>query len=330
VVAPVEDIYNEFGYGVYDPVAIKQFLGYAFHYWCRPAPAYVVLIGTGSYDPRNYLNLSPPAPELVPVHLGMTSYKWTALDGWYVQVNGTNDCIPDIMLGRIPVESVGALKHVVDKVLAFEADANSDTRGCILLAADNGDGVNDFKSVCERLINNVFKPAGFVDNSLNIVRAYLGDDTIVNVRKRILDQFNDGVLVATYIGHGGVDQWATEGMLTTNDVANLTNTNYPIVCMMTCENGSFQTPTSIKSLAEVFLSQSHGASGCLAASAVTTVTNSDVMATGFLRGLVQDKRHTVGEAVADGYDAITTIFGGNATELLYLIYFGDPAMVVNP
>jgi hypothetical protein len=258
--------------------------------------------------------------------MGITSYKWTAMDGWYVQVNGTNDCIPDIMLGRIPVESVGALKNVVDKVLAFEADATSDTRGYTLLAADNWDGINDFKSVCERLKSNVLYPAGLIDN----VTAYLGVESISAVRETIATNLNQGVLVATYVGHGDAANWADEGMLTTNDVVQLTNTNYPIVCMMTCENGSYQTPTSIRSLAEVFLAQAHGASGCLAASAVTTVTNSDLMATGFLRGLVQVKRQTVGEAVADGYDDISTIFGGNATELMYLIYFGDPAMVVNP
>lgn len=326
VVAPVDDVYNEFGYGVFDPAAIKQFLGYAFHHWARPAPTYVVLVGSGSYDPRNYLGLNPAAPELVPVHMGMTSYKWTALDGWYVAVNGTNDLLADMMLGRIPVESVSALKNVVDKDLAFEADSNAFERAFTLLAADNTDGVNDFRGVCENIRNNVFLPAGVVSNAT----AYLDHDSLSTARSIVKGELNNGVLVATYVGHGDTATWAAEGLLTTNDVTSLRNTYYPLVCMMTCENGSFQTPTALKSMAEVFLTGSNGASGCLAASAVTDLTNSSVMATGFLRGLAQDSRRTVGESVGAGHEKVALTFGGNATELMFLIYFGDPAMVVNP
>ncbi len=51
----VQDVYDEFGYGLVSPIAIRDFLAYAYASWQAPAPSYVVLLGDGHYDPKNYL-----------------------------------------------------------------------------------------------------------------------------------------------------------------------------------------------------------------------------------------------------------------------------------
>jgi len=54
----VEDIYNEFNHGIFDPAAIKAFLKFAYDNWNRPAPIYIFLVGDASVDYRGYLKKS--------------------------------------------------------------------------------------------------------------------------------------------------------------------------------------------------------------------------------------------------------------------------------
>ena len=55
VVVDVQDVYDEFGYGIVGVAPIHDFLAYAYAHWQAPAPSYVVLVGDGHYDPKGYL-----------------------------------------------------------------------------------------------------------------------------------------------------------------------------------------------------------------------------------------------------------------------------------
>ena len=52
-VVNVEDVFDEFSYGLHTPQAIIDFLARARSSWTR-APGYLLLLGDASYDPRNY------------------------------------------------------------------------------------------------------------------------------------------------------------------------------------------------------------------------------------------------------------------------------------
>ena len=65
----VNDIYDEFAYGYFNPESIRDFLEAAHIYWQDPKPKYVFLIGTANYD--YYGNKvknsgAPPKYNLVP------------------------------------------------------------------------------------------------------------------------------------------------------------------------------------------------------------------------------------------------------------------------
>jgi hypothetical protein len=67
LVVDVQDVYDEFSYGLFDPQAIHDFLAYAYAHWQPPAPAYVLLIGDGNYDPRD--NYGRGEPSYIPPYL---------------------------------------------------------------------------------------------------------------------------------------------------------------------------------------------------------------------------------------------------------------------
>ena len=58
-VVDVEDIFDEFGYGLVTPQAIKDFITYAYENWQSPAPQYVLLVGDTTYDYKD--NWQPAA-----------------------------------------------------------------------------------------------------------------------------------------------------------------------------------------------------------------------------------------------------------------------------
>jgi hypothetical protein len=49
IVVDIEDVYDEFSYGVFDPKAIKRFLRYAYFNWDK-IPTYVLLVGDAHWD----------------------------------------------------------------------------------------------------------------------------------------------------------------------------------------------------------------------------------------------------------------------------------------
>ena len=52
-VVDVEDVFDEFSYGIESPEAIRDFIAYAYTSWTPPAPQYVLLVGDSTRNPKN-------------------------------------------------------------------------------------------------------------------------------------------------------------------------------------------------------------------------------------------------------------------------------------
>src|SRR5262249_16769765 len=84
MIVDIEDVYDEFNFGEKSPGALKSFLSCTQTNW-KKKPAYVLLAGAGSFDPRHYLGFGET--DLIPAKLIDTSYLETASDDWYVDFN---------------------------------------------------------------------------------------------------------------------------------------------------------------------------------------------------------------------------------------------------
>jgi len=154
-VVDIQDVYDEFGYGVVGTEALRSFLAYAYTSWQKPAPSYVVLMGDGHYDPKNYAGYG--RTSFIPPYLAR-----------YVAVAGA-DQFPDIMLGRIAVNSSAQADAVVDKVIAYEeSPAPGDWSRRILAVADNADSRGNFSQISDSLL------ACCVPSSYQVERVYYG------------------------------------------------------------------------------------------------------------------------------------------------------------
>ena len=71
-VVDIEDIFDEFGYGLVTPQAIKEFITYAYESWQSPAPQYVLLVGDTTYDYKD--NWASGTVNHVPGYLIYTTH----------------------------------------------------------------------------------------------------------------------------------------------------------------------------------------------------------------------------------------------------------------
>ena len=235
----IEDVFDEFGYGEPRPEAVKEFLSYAYHFWPQPSPRYVLLLGDATYDPKDYLGTLTRNP--VPAYPFKSTYLWTASDPTYAAVNG-DDLLPDLAIGRLPAANLDQARVMVDKVLAYENAGWTLGAGPAVLVADNADQAGDFEADAEGLAAGVLAQR----NPQKIYLSQLGEAT----RPTILEAFDHGASLVSYIGHGAILLWATENVFNNADVASLSpQPLQPLVMTLNCLNGYFHYPY-LNSLAE--------------------------------------------------------------------------------
>lgn len=324
-VATVDDVYNEFSYGVKDPVAIRRYFGYAYHHYAKDEPRYALLIGTGSFDPADYLGTG--ALGHVPVYLGPAPWRRTAFEQWYVTVDGP-DLLPDIRLGRIPARTLAEVEHAVAKIIDFETtEADAPWRATALLVADKADAAHDFKAFTENNTRSHLEKGGF-DPLFGIQKAYRDDLSQTIVRQTIQGALDSGVHLMHFMGHGGVRQWCSPSVWNVDNALAANNTIYPIVTVFTCQNGLFFDPVET-CLVQAMLLNAGSASGMVAPTALAVQLYSEKLADGFYAALADDddRDERLGDALQEGFLRLWT-FNPNVAELRFYAIFGDPAQQI--
>ena len=329
-VVDVQDVYDEFNYGITSPYAIRDFLAYTQTSWETPAPTHVLLIGDGTYDPKNHQGYN--RTSFIPPFLAMVDpwYGETASDNHYVTFDGDTDLLPDMMIGRFSVNTYAEADAMVSKVIAYEAlPANSaDWQKQVLFIADR-DPV--FAAASEYLSEEYVVPAGY-----DVSKVYLGIAPYLDeasARAGVIANINDGKLFVDYNGHGGVRVWGLNNpkLLDVPAINGLINAEKtPIVLGMTCWEGYYIYPNALsgsESLAELFTRKATG--GALAswsASGLGLATGHLSLNAGFFDAYFNNGVRTLGEATVAGKLALWGT--GSALDLLDTYHlFGDPSIV---
>lgn len=255
-VALTSDIYDEFGHGLASDSAVKEFIGYAYDRWSSP-PSHVLLMGEGTFDPKNLLGNS--RPDLVPAHFTRTDdFGPVADDNWYACVSGP-DQLPDIAVGRLAVSTVPQYAAWEAKRNFYENQPLVDQwrRDFMVIAGWPLQSGDDFYAPSDEL-------AGALDPRFTVSKVYHGREG--GTTQDIVDQFNEGSAVGLYYGHGGGQVWSHSTFFTNTDVPRLNNWGrWPFVTAATCYCGAFDVPDTT-TLAQELLRAQGGAVGVLASS----------------------------------------------------------------
>lgn len=286
----VEDVYDEFNFGNKSPQALKDFLSYARTSWTK-APRYVLLGGTASFDPRNYLAVGET--DLVPTLFVQTTHIETASDDALADFD--EDGIPEMAVGRLPARTADEASRMVQKVISYDqtpAGGNG-----VLLVADANSGFN-FESNNDQL-------TPLIPASTTIQDIRRGNDA--NAKQHLLDALNQGKKVVNYTGHGSVDIWEAS-LLTTTDAAALTNAQkLSIVVAMTCLN-AYYIDERIESLAHALLNAQNGGAVAMWSSSGLTDPGSQAIADRELfRQLFSGASIRLGDATIKAKTAVSDI-----------------------
>jgi len=259
-VVKVDDIYNQFSWGLFDAIAIRDFLKYAFENWSDPAPSYVVLVGDGHYDYRD--NLNENVSNLIPPYESTQSstnrdpygsdesYVYFGEIG-YLDSDGSGAL--DMIIGRLPVNNTSQMQIVLDKIINYESnpDMGKWRNNVIIVADDNNAPPPSGPSELFHTRQAESLATECVPVELEVTKIYMVEYPIragrtkPDAREALINAFNDGGLIVNWIGHGNKGLWAHEQIFRRiEDIPRLVNgEKLPLVFAASCSIAYFDHPS---------------------------------------------------------------------------------------
>ncbi|MFZ1398015.1 MAG: C25 family cysteine peptidase [Candidatus Promineifilaceae bacterium] len=324
-VMDLQAIYDGWGNGRLSPEAIRSYLSDRYHN-SLSAPQFVLLVGDGTIDPKQYR--ADSQFTWLPPYLANAD-PWVgevAADNRYVAVDGS-DFLPDMMIGRLPVNSLAEAQTVVSKIVGYETEPFfGDWNGRITFIADDTDAAGNFAAHAASL-RQAYVADPWRANSLSYSPALLSE---TEMQTAVRQSWQNGAGLLVYTGHSSIHQWGAERFFHLDDVANLSNgARLPVVLEMTCFTGSFAQPFW-NTLDEALLRQPNGGAVAVwGATGLGVGTGHDALAGGFLQTVIGADEVRVGTAVLAGKLNLLTHKPANLDLLDTFTLFGDPAMQYN-
>ncbi len=323
-VVDIYDIYDEFSYGLLDPLALNYFVKYAFGNWQSPAPNYVALFGDMSHDYRPIYVSN--RPNFIPsIAVQTPEYGQAPSDNAIVCVSG-NDIVPDLAIGRISCETVEEANILVDKIINYPTDNAKPWKENILLIASGLNAQDEAQF-------------GFNDESLFLDDEYVIPNGFTSAKvfrypnkprhfpfqgegPRIREEFNRGAILANYYGHGGGGQW--DLVFTTDDIYQLNNAGrLPMITSVTCYTAHFDNQDIF---GEIFNKvPGKGSIGFFGSSGLTWWQAGIIINKELYKEILERRNYVFGLAVMKAKQSVNpSSFIGTQISLLTLL--GDPAL----
>ena len=198
-------------------------------YQSGPQFTHALLIGSEDIFPTHYVKTATSSA--------------TPSDLPFFTFGGNGDLIPDVLYGRLVVNSPEDIKVQTQKIIAYEkAHYGSPSRDVaasfglqhgIQLSSDQGSNPSDEEY--GRYIGEAFhKPYG---TAFSFLEERHGTGTVANVQQA----FSQGAMWVTYIGHGDGHSWPNASSYSTADIAKMPfNEVKPVVIDVACQNGRYK------------------------------------------------------------------------------------------
>ncbi len=283
-VVTTTDIYDNFSGGLPDVNGIRNYFKFLYENFSEPGGAkslmFACLLGDATVDPK--LNGSNTIDQ-VPTYIYFTQAStWVfATDAWYADMEAA-DQIPgasagDIFVGRLPASTPAQASFLVDKVIGYDtANSFGEWRQKVVLVADDevsgiSSALCDYQFVSEQELVS----KGYVAQHMDVNRVYLTDFPRISkikpaARQALIDTWNDGALVLSYVGHGSSQQMADEQVFLPADVNTLNNGDrLPLFMAFSCTIGDFANSQRQSLSEQLLLRGGGGVIGAVCASNLT-------------------------------------------------------------
>jgi len=303
-VIDINEIYNEFSSGSKDITAIRDFVTKLN----SPSGTlkYVFLLGDTSYDFKNRVsNNTDIIPSYQSEFSGDVSASFVT-DDYFVMTTtpqvstDITQLLPNIPIGRLPADNVQEAKTMIDKTLAYynalpgQSNPFGEWRMKMDFVADDdfdgsGPTVNGtnipkpFHNLVDYVINQNFTSTNKPE--YNIRKLYLdafpavtsaGGQRYPQVNQAITNDVGNS-LYLFYFGHGGINGWAQERILTSTEVQGFNNftavySRFPLVSTITCEFTLWDEPNTNSTGEQMLKHTTGGAATMITSSRAISVT----------------------------------------------------------
>jgi hypothetical protein len=333
VAVRAEALYDRYSHSFPNPEALRDYLVELSQSFPL-GPRFVVLLGDARKDYSKWQGFS--ARNLVPTFsIPVTEDEINASDALMVDLEG-DDGIPEISIGRLPARSLVEARRLVKKIRTYEQTAGSGSwlaRSLFVTGLPKfGNQANPFVKSSEELIVAEL-PGGYRPEKLFLQRSLVRDPRFVTDRvpdpaatKKILQLFDDGLGLAHYSGHGGLNVWEDRQLLTLDDVPNLKNgERLPLVISMSCFTAYFDD-TDLGCIGEELVNAPGGGAIAFWGSTGRSSMQGNFQLSEILfRALFEPAIETVGQL----FDTVKARFldgGGNQQMADAYVLLGDPAL----
>ncbi|MCU0342363.1 MAG: C25 family cysteine peptidase [Ignavibacterium sp.] len=249
----VNDIFDEFSFGYPYPDAIRLFTNVLYENAQEPKPQYLTLIGDASYDYKYFLG-STGGKNYVP------SYGNPVSDNWYTVWDLNAPPIPQIKVGRIPINETSNLDFYLAKIQNNESKPfNEWNKRYLLFSGGRSDVTGELellKSANDSIVTKYIQPKPIAGKYTHF---YKTRDPQSDFGPYTPEEFqaaiSAGGLFISYIGHSGTATW-DNSINSTNQLYNDVDRN-PLISDFGCSTNKFAEPNII-CFGERFLFNSTG------------------------------------------------------------------------
>ncbi|MEA3266790.1 MAG: C25 family cysteine peptidase, partial [Candidatus Fermentibacteria bacterium] len=248
VLLSLTEIYDEFNGGVRDPGAVRAFFHHALKHWTTP-PDQLVLVGSGHFDPRGFTTEKPCPMDIILYRF----YETLPVCSDFLYSVTEESTFPQAAVSRIAVESRTELQLVAQRSSEYsDLSQESGTWQSVVLGAadDERHPLHPTSDETYHTIDAEEIMASVVPSRFVPVRHYLinwdwnSNWNKPEARQDYIETWSRGALVSFYLGHGGFDQIADEGLLFIEDVDLLScGPRKPYAFFGSCDVGVFQNPS---------------------------------------------------------------------------------------
>lgn len=211
----IQDVYDEFSFGLEDPQALRDFMAYAVGNWAQP-PSYLLLVGDATRDYKGYYGHAA-SRQFVPTSMWdlpvNSQFGYYPSDTWFTAVVG-DDPLPDVMVGRIASHTLAESEAAFQKTVQYETGAAwSPWKGKTCLVSEyekDSEGNQLFFRVNDEIFADWFTGATGPQTATKAYELLLDEDckgSGTPANNRIDACVNNGAALVTFVGHGQYRGW---------------------------------------------------------------------------------------------------------------------------
>lgn len=271
---------------------------------------------------------SPDRPEFVLIigdASGTNTFPWFTATGGksdhpYQCLEGS-DILPDIVVGRISVQTLAELDSAVNKLVQYEKQPNSQQsewykRALVLHSNDGIDPVNG------QVAKRVFETEGGFTNVDLVNNSF--------TQSQITGLINQGVSWIWFIGHGSSTSWADPVW----NMSNMPNLNFglrqPSIISIACSNADLDYSTTNNCFGEAWIERERGnsASNIAASTELCAFYTTDTIGREMLYSYFRHGIGDFGSMLNFGKIKAYQYFNGNGTvteTINQFMVLGDPS-----